>query len=284
MGPSIRTLNAVTLLLRQPSVSRHSSLLSSRRCCLDKGVATTTSTKIETAPPSMIACYRESRFCYSTTPIPFRRAKEDHDDDSFASEFEEQEDFEEQEQEIVDQDHVGGPNPGLESVIRQGMPSLNSTATHVHTKTKMTSLSNNTPKRSTTTPRQLAESQRILDVTTECLDEMVMNGGNGKHKSTLLAIRGEPIALLEVEVNSNARQAKVYWTLPYGILTDVRLTPTVYQTLMHKIQQQFMEQGAGNLLAGMVHTRLRFYYPPRLKFHPAPSSMVVQAMEELRGE
>lgn len=174
-----------------------------------------------------------------------------------------------------------GPNPGLESVISQGMTSLEQTATEVQTKTKKASLSASSPRKSTTTHRQLAESQRILDVATDCLEALVERDPLA---SSLLAIGGEPIVLLDVQVNSNARQAKVFWTLPYAILTDRRLTPTVYRTLVAKLQQNLEKHGGGKLLARQVHTRLRSYYPPRLKYHAAPPSMVAQAMEDLMEE
>jgi hypothetical protein len=206
--------------------------------------------KIQTAPSSILA----SRNSYSTTSVA-----------AFHSEFN-------------DEEEPLGPNPGLESVISQGMTSLERTASEVQTKTKKTSLSASAPKKSLTTPRQLAESQRILDVATDCLEALCE-----RDAQNLLAIGGEPLVLLDVQVNSNAKLAKVFWTLPYGILTDERLTPTAYRTLMAKMQGHF-EKGAGKVLAQQVHTRLRSYYPPRLKFHPAPPNMVAQAMGEVLEE
>lgn len=184
-----------------------------------------------------------------------------------------------------------GPNPGLTSVISQGVTSLERTATQVQVKTKQSSLPSSTSSSSTSkegrrkkkinsTPRQLAEAQRILDVATECLEELCEQQSPNSALS-LLTIGGEAIVLLEVQVNSNARQAKVFWTLPYGILTDERLTPTLYQQLMKKIESHLLVDGVGKRLARQVHNRLRYYYPPKLKFQMATPEMVTRAMEEL---
>jgi len=196
-----------------------------------------------------------------------------------------------------------GPNPGLQSVISQGLPSLERIATEVHAKTKKQKGSvatatsrnqypsyanNSTPDTTTTmmattmpyqkaqTPRQLAEGQRILEVATECIEALCRRSESSNQRNTL-AIGGEPLTLLHVQVNSNARQAKVYWTLPYRILLDERLTPTAYQRLMNQVEAQL----DGSALQREVHIKLSFYFPPRLKFYPATSEMVAQAMEEL---
>lgn len=175
-------------------------------------------------------------------------------------------------------------NPGLASVIQQGAKSLESTATDVQSKTRQQGLSAPTKsqKRWTQTPRQLAEAQRILDVATECLETLCYDDdGPTEPAAAFLTIGGEPIVLLEVKVNSDAKQAKVFWTLPYGILTDDRLTPTSYQRLVRQMEIYLRDRGAGKLLARHVHTRLRSYYPPRLKFQAATPDMVARAMEEL---
>lgn len=171
-------------------------------------------------------------------------------------------------------DEALGPNPGLESVIGQGRSSLDRTASDVQAKTKKVS-SLAMDKEKSKTPRQLAESQRILEVATECIEAIC-----DRDPRSPLAIGGEPLTLLEVQVNSNAKLAKVYWTLPYSVLLDPRLTPTTYRQLMAHVEAQF----DGSLLQKQVHTRLSFYYPPRLKFHPATPQMLTRVMQELLGE
>ncbi len=166
-----------------------------------------------------------------------------------------------------------GSNPGLESVIGQGIASLKRTATDVQTKTKnVTDIA--APKEKIKSHKQLAEAQRIWDVTTECLEAICE-----KQPNNPLALGGEPIAILDVQVNTSAKQAKVYWTLPYGVLMDDRLTRTTFQEMLEKMESN-LEQGGASLLQRQVHTRLRSYYPPRLKFFPAPPSMIADSLND----
>eukprot|EP00534_Pseudo-nitzschia_fraudulenta_P007428 CAMPEP_0201172048 /NCGR_PEP_ID=MMETSP0851-20130426/90372_1 /ASSEMBLY_ACC=CAM_ASM_000631 /TAXON_ID=183588 /ORGANISM="Pseudo-nitzschia fraudulenta, Strain WWA7" /LENGTH=140 /DNA_ID=CAMNT_0047454495 /DNA_START=105 /DNA_END=527 /DNA_ORIENTATION=- len=135
-------------------------------------------------------------------------------------------------------------------------------------------------------PRQLAEGQRILDVASDCLEQLAMEEeGSGRREqagdgNNGLILFGEPIVLLECEVNRNVRQAKIYWTLPYGILLDNRINQRLYQEIMVKVQNQLVGDGGAKLLARHVHTRLSYYYPPRIKFFPATDEMVQRAIEE----
>lgn len=164
-----------------------------------------------------------------------------------------------------------GSNPGLESVIGQGIASLQRTATDVQAKTKkVTDLA--APLEKVKTHKQLAETQRVFDTAVECLEAICH-----KQPNNPLAMRGEPIAILDVQVNSNSKLAKVYWTLPYGILMDDRLTPSTYQRLVAQMEKN-LEDGGASLLQRHVHTRLRSYYPPRLKFFLAPPNMVAEAL------
>eukprot|EP00536_Pseudo-nitzschia_multiseries_P016711 jgi/Psemu1/222339/e_gw1.1208.27.1 len=139
-------------------------------------------------------------------------------------------------------------------------------------------------------PRQLAEGQRILDVASDCLEHLAtkeetqgrirpQKHGSGDASNGLFLF-GEPIVLLECEVNRNVRQAKVYWTLPYGILLDNRINQRLYQEIMVKVQRQLVDNGGAKLLAREVHTRLSYYYPPRIKLFPATDEMVQKAIEE----
>lgn len=187
-----------------------------------------------------------------------------------------------------------GPNPGLVSVISQGIKSLEHTAEEIQYKTRKITLSQPHRKPSFRNgraaemdPRQLAEGQRILDVASDCLEQLTLQneknslqrrnvggGGNG------LVLFGEPIVLLDCEVNRNIRQAKIYWTLPYGILLDNRINQRLYQEIMVKVQKQLVENGGAKLLAKNVHTRLSYYYPPRIKLFPATDEMVQKAIQE----
>jgi ribosome-binding factor A len=166
-----------------------------------------------------------------------------------------------------------GPNPGLASVISQGASSLENTASEVEAKTKK-ALGDNKGD-DPLQPRQLMEAQRILDVTTECLEEMTNGGTAG-----LLSVLEEPITIMEVQVNRDLKQAKVYWALPFSILLDDRIDGKVYRQLVTKMEKNILEKGGGKMLQRQVHGRLSFYYPPRMKFFPASNSMIHQAISE----
>jgi len=186
-----------------------------------------------------------------------------------------------------------GPNPGLASVISQGVKSLEQTAEDIQYKTRRVTLSQPHKKLSFRNggaaimdPRQLAEGQRILDVASDCIEQLALQeerggrqrgGGDGSNGLTLF---GEPIVLLECEVNRNVRQAKVYWTLPYGILLDNRINQRLYQEIMVKVQKDLIQNGGAKLLARQVHTTLSYYFPPRIKLFPAPDEMVQKAIQE----
>ena len=188
-----------------------------------------------------------------------------------------------------------GPNPGLASVISQGSKSLQQTAEDIEYKTRRATLSQPHKKPSFRNggaaemdPRQLAEGQRILDVASDCIEQLAMQeeqGGRHQQRqrgggSNGLTLFGEPIVLLECEVNRNVRQAKIYWTLPYGILLDNRINQRLYQEISVKVQQELVQNGGAKLLARQVHTRLSYYFPPRIKLFPATDEMVQKAIEE----
>ena len=185
-----------------------------------------------------------------------------------------QQEEEEDDEEENSSFEVGPKNPGLESVIAQGISSLDRTATEVRIKTKKVS-SLTSDKGPSHSLKQLSEQHRILEVSTECIEALCQRNPHNP-----LSIGGEPLTLLHVDVNSTARQAKVYWTLPYSVLMDPRLTPTAYRRLMKQVETTF----DGNVLQREVHTRLSFYFPPRLKFYPATPQMLAQVMHEIHHE
>jgi len=191
-----------------------------------------------------------------------------------------------------DHEYMKGPNPGLASVISQGIKSLEQTAEEIQYKTRKASLSRPHKKPSFRNglqaemdPRQLAEGQRILDVASDCLEQLALQEGEGGQQSGRggsngLVLFGEPIILLECEVNRNARQAKIYWTLPYGLLLDNRINQRLYQDIVTKVQKNLVENGGAKMLSRNVHTRLSHYYPPRIKLFPATDAMVQSAIED----
>ena len=162
-------------------------------------------------------------------------------------------------------------NPGLSSVISQGKDSLEKTASDVQARTRK-------PRQSKSDgpgPRQIMEAQRIMDTATECLEDMSARGFGS------LCIHGEPIMLVEVQVNTNLRLAKVYWTLPYGLLLDESMSKEAYRIMVLKMKENIESGGGAKLLQLQVHTRLRSYYPPRLRLLPATDEMIHRTLEEL---
>lgn len=145
-------------------------------------------------------------------------------------------------------------------------------------------------------PRQLEEGQRIVDVASSCLDVLAYqyeenkkqpnstkNNTTGQGNKNGLILFGEPITILECIVDRNLRQAKVYWSLPYSILIDERITQTLYQKIVVKVQDQLVHHGGAKVLSKLVHHKLSYYYPPKLKLYPATNSMVNTAIEEIMG-
>lgn len=119
------------------------------------------------------------------------------------------------------------------------------------------------------TKQQLAEGNRVLNAAQQCLEEFEQKG-----KAHPLSVHGEPILILKVHVNSNLREAIVYWGLPIEVWMDA--PPSHLYELKERMQER-LEGPAGSFLQGRVHTKLRSYYPPKLRFEPAPD----MAMEEM---
>ena len=187
-----------------------------------------------------------------------------------------------------------GRNPGLESVISQGITSLEETAMEIQQKTRHSGIvaTSLQPDIVTSTHRQLAEAQRLLDVATECLEDLChkyQDQPSSIMQAELpgLQLQGQPIELLEVKVNKDGKQAKVFWTLPYSVLLDPNVNQNVYQRLVVTLQEQLVPpphsgaRGGAKILSQQVGSKLRFYFPPRIKMVPATHQMVERAIREI---
>lgn len=85
-------------------------------------------------------------------------------------------------------------------------------------------------------------------------------------KHTTFSVGGQCIDLLGVEVSPDLKNARAYWCLPHGL--DLRQLPhSKLEELVKKMQRRLDERG-GKIQA-IVHTRLRAYYPPKIKWVPA---------------
>ncbi|CAJ1961367.1 unnamed protein product [Cylindrotheca closterium] len=196
-----------------------------------------------------------------------------------------------------------GRNPGLESVISQGLSSLEGTAKEIQSKTRHSGI---VPSKSSdpsipdaTTHRQMAEAQRLLDVATECLDDLCHKYQDQPPSAMQkalpgLQLKGQPIELFEVQVNKDGKQAKVFWTLPYSVLLDPNVNQNIYQRLVQTLQEQLLgidgqqpqqqqqqQRGGAKILSQHVGSKLRFYFPPRIKLVPATQEMVERAIREI---
>ena len=215
-------------------------------------------------------------------------------------------------------DNTNIMNPGLQSVISQGISTLERVAADVEHKTRQSieEFNDKIDKGVNPNPKQLMESQRIMDVTTRCIEEIVRkqqqyhatsssmsqsfdnynthptsqssspqsssNTNIPTNVGKLICILGDPIVILHVEVNSNLKLAKVYWSLPYSILMDDRrIDQQLYEVLVKKMQSNLTDRGCGKYIQKHVHTILRNYYPPKLLFVPATNEMIQEVISEL---
>ncbi|KAL3929871.1 MAG: hypothetical protein SGBAC_012020 [Bacillariaceae sp.] len=189
-----------------------------------------------------------------------------------------------------------GRNPGLESVISQGISSLEETAMDIQNKTRHSgivptkSVDGSSNSKASTSHRHLAEAQRLLDVATECLDDLCRKYEDQPASAMQnalpgLQLKGQPIELLEVQVNKDGKQAKVFWTLPYSVLLDPVVNQNIYQRLIMTLQEQLVprgqQRGGAKVLSQHVGSKLRFYFPPRMKMVPATHEMVERAIREI---
>jgi len=119
------------------------------------------------------------------------------------------------------------------------------------------------------TARQIKEASRIHQVLDEAIEQY-------SKKDATFTIRGDPIMILDVEVSQDLRHARAYWTLPFTLID----LPGGMRTEMKRRMQTILEKRGGALQA-MVHSKLRFYYPPRVRFVPAEDDVLAMAMKDL---
>jgi hypothetical protein len=121
------------------------------------------------------------------------------------------------------------------------------------------------------TKQQLAEANRILTAANQCLAEMEHKK---RHVQSPLQIGGYSILLLHAEVNSNLREATIYWALPFEVLMEVDEDHDARKQLTERMQYRIEKEGGGSFLQRSVHSILSHYYPPKLRFKPAPDGLL----------
>eukprot|EP00585_Thalassiosira_rotula_P001633 CAMPEP_0196152876 /NCGR_PEP_ID=MMETSP0910-20130528/36260_1 /TAXON_ID=49265 /ORGANISM="Thalassiosira rotula, Strain GSO102" /LENGTH=253 /DNA_ID=CAMNT_0041416561 /DNA_START=78 /DNA_END=836 /DNA_ORIENTATION=- len=103
---------------------------------------------------------------------------------------------------------------------------------------------------------QLQESARLESALIDAL-------ASYSSKYTTFSIRGHSIDVLGVEVSPDLKNARAYWCLPHSLDLD-RLPQSKLEQVVKRMQQILEEKG-GKIQA-LVHTRLRAYYPPKIKW------------------
>ena len=161
-------------------------------------------------------------------------------------------------------------NEALEAVKHAGVAHLDQTAKDVSEKTRRPLLISEEEK--SPAVRQLREARRIQLILEESLDVF-------SRKDSTFSIRGETIVVIEVEVSPDMRYARVYWSLPFSMV----VLPEGVRKEVKKIMQNRLEERGGQLQA-LVHGRLRFYYPPKLRFVPADDDVSTHALKNLFGD
>jgi ribosome-binding factor A len=162
-------------------------------------------------------------------------------------------------------------NPGLHSVKEQGIKILQSLTADIQSKTKRRLLLVDEDTGPTST--QLREAVRLKSLTEDALEQYT------SHKGSLFCIMNEPIAIIDVEITEDLRQARVYWSLPYGVL----LMDTKREARVKAVKRmQIILEERGGVLQGLVHAKLRSYYrPPKIRFVPAEGEMIRSVLKDL---
>lgn len=165
-------------------------------------------------------------------------------------------------------------NAALQSVIDSGLDHLKAASTMIqHAKEAKKPLFHKGDREEDTGPtkQQLAEANRILAAANQCLAEMEHKK---RHVQSPLQIGGYSILLLHAEVNSNLREATIYWALPFEILMEVDEDQEARKQLTERMQYRIEKEGGGSFLQRHVHRILAHYYPPKLRFKPAPDGLL----------
>lgn len=162
-------------------------------------------------------------------------------------------------------------NPALNSVKEQGMKVLQSLTQDVQRKTKYRLLI--TDEDTDPTPEQIQEADRLKSLAEEAVEEYTSQKGG------LFCIMNQPIAIIDVEITEDLRNARVFWSLPYeALLMDVKIE---YRTKAVERMQEVLDS-RGGALQGMIHRKLRHYFrPPKIRFVPAEGEMLRSVLKDM---
>ncbi len=164
------------------------------------------------------------------------------------------------------------PNPGLQSVKQQGIKILQALSTDIQSKTKRRLLLSD--EDTGPTAEQLREASRLKILTEDALEQYTSRKGG------LFCIMNEQIAIIDVEVTEDLRQARVYWSLPYSVLLMGGVKREARAKAVKRMQRILEERGG--VLQGLVHIKLRNYFrPPKIRFVPAEGEMLRKFLRDL---
>ena len=156
----------------------------------------------------------------------------------------------------------------LEAIKKEGLPHLEQTAEEAAAKAAAKPLFI-TQEEIGPNKRQMKEASRIHQVLDDAIEQY-------SKKEATFTIRGDPIMILDVEVSQDFRHAIAYWVLPFTLID----LPDDTRAEVKRRMQTILEKKGGALQA-MVHSKLRFYYPPRVRFVPAEDDVLAMAMKDL---
>ena len=156
-------------------------------------------------------------------------------------------------------------NERLEEVKEHGLSILESITKDLKMKTKQQLFFDEHEMGPTVT--QVQEANRLRDLMEEVLQQYVSKRDN------LFCVGGDPIVIVDVEVTEDVRQARVFWSLPFSVLTMKRLNREKRELIAKRMQEILDKRGG--VLQGMLHAHLRFYRrPPSIRFVQAESEIL----------
>jgi len=180
-------------------------------------------------------------------------------------------------------------NLALQSIKEQGLKILKSTTIQIQSKTQRRLLLSQ--EDSGPTPDQLREAHRLKLLVEDAIEEYTSRKGD----LFCSGPGGEPIAIIDVEVTQDLRQARVFWSLPFSLLlidVDRISSGSGGGRGMHRDGQEMRMQAAkrmqmileekGGVLQGLVHRKLRRYFrPPKIRFVMAEGEMLRAVLKEI---
>ena len=175
-----------------------------------------------------------------------------------------------------DNDHVGSGHQYIINEQQQHSPSSINIRLEAIKSAGMTQLHNQTQDLISRTKQPLFEDATLLDdygnkkqsiaqIQEAARIEVAVHEALASYSSRYdtFNIKGQVIDVLGVEISPDLKQARVYWCLP-RILDLKQLSSSKLEQVVRKMQKILDERGGK--IQGIVHSRLRAYYPPKLKW------------------